>query len=450
MSTPAVQYQTVNPATGEVVETFSAATDADCEAALANAASAYDAWRRCPLAQRAAVLTRTAELVRERIDELATLATEEMGKSRGAARGELGLVADIFDYYATHGPEMLADEEYAPASGGRAIIRRNPVGVLLGIMPWNYPYYQVARFVAPNLLLGNTTILKHAPSCPKSALALAAVLHDAGLPDGAYINIFASNDQIAAMIADDRLQGVSLTGSERAGAAVAEIAGRHLKKVVLELGGSDPMIILDSADVAASARTAYGSRMANRGQACNSPKRMLVPSSLYDDFVTEIVALATADPNDTPLSSRAAAEGVHRQIERAVDQGATLHVGGALSEVGAFLSPAVLTGVTPEMDLYYEEVFGPVVVVHEVRDADHAVEMANDSVYGLGAAIFGSDEDEIMRVADQLDCGMVFVNSAEDSEPDLPFGGMKRSGFGRELSHLAIDEFANLKLIRLP
>ncbi len=446
------EFQVTDPATGELVETFPTATDEECRAALARADAAFRAWRETPLPERTAVLSAAATLFRERADELATHASLEMGKSHRAALGELGLVADICDYYAAEAPRMLADEEYTPASGGRAVVQRRPIGVVLGIMPWNYPYYQVARFMAPNLALGNTVLLKHAPSCPRSAAAIERLLVDAGVPDGVYVNLFATNEQVAELIADPRLQGVSLTGSERAGAAVAEVAGRHLKKVVLELGGSDPLVLLDSADVAASAKRAFGSRMANVGQACNSPKRMIVTEDLYEDFVTEIVALAQRAGESgrlAPLSSRAAAEGVLAQVRSAVDAGATLHTGGELSDVGAFLTPAVLTDVTPEMTVFHEEVFGPVVVVHRVSDEDAAVELANDSPFGLGAAVFSQDEERARAVAERLDTGMVFVNGTEDSEPDLPFGGVRRSGFGRELGRLGIDEFANRKLIRL-
>ncbi|NKX51219.1 NAD-dependent succinate-semialdehyde dehydrogenase, partial [Arthrobacter deserti] len=398
-------------------------------------------------------------LFAERADELAAIITREMGKRLAEAKGELSIVADIFDYYGTEGPAMLADTESPPRSGGRALIQRRPVGALLGIMPWNYPLYQVARFTAPNLVLGNTVLIKHAPSCPASARAIAEVLEDAGLPAGTYVNLYAATSQTELIIADDRVQGVSLTGSERAGAAVAEIAGRHLKKVVLELGGSDPLIVLDSNDLAATVRAAFKSRLSNAGQACNSPKRMLVMDTIYDEFVAEIPDLARAlvpgDPVDpattiAPMSSAAAADEIVEQVADAVAQGATLHTGGGrLEGPRAFISPAVHTGVTPNMRVFHEELFGPAIVVYRVQDEDEAVELANNSVYGLGASVFCTDEQRAVQLAERLECGMVFINQAPDSEPDLPFGGIKKSGFGRELGPWGMGEFANLKLVRL-
>ena len=452
MTTSEPAFRVIDPSDGTVVREYDAATDADIEDSLSRADAGYQRWRNEPVADRAAALARAAAVFRERAEELAGLAHREMGKSVRSGRNEVNLVADIFDYYATEGPSLLADREFRPASGGRAVIVRQPVGVLLGIMPWNYPYYQVARFAAPNLMLGNTVLVKHAPNCPSSALAIAEVLRRAGLPDGGYVNVFASNEQVAAIIADDRVRGVSLTGSERAGAAVAEVAGRHLKKVVLELGGSDPLLVLDADDPAAIARTAYSARMANVGQACNSPKRMIVADGVYEPFLESVVGLARDSATSgrlAPLSSRAAAEAVHAQIRQAVADGAVLHTGGELSEKGAYLTPAVLTGVTPAMALWSQEVFGPAIVVHRVADADEAVAVANSTPYGLGAAVFAADADLARHVADRLECGMVYVNTVEDSEADLPFGGVKRSGFGRELGPYGVEEFANHKLIRL-
>ncbi len=444
-------YNVTNPATLEVLRSYPTASDVEIQAALSRAHAAYSVWRETPLAERAEVLTTAAGMFRERAAELGELAHREMGKSLGAATGEAAFFGDIVDFYVERGPELLRDREFTPASGGRALLQRRPVGVLLGIMPWNYPYYQVARFVAPNLLLGNPILLKHAPSCPSSAAAIEAIFAEAGLPDGAYVNLFATNEQVAAIIADDRVQGVSLTGSERAGAAVAEIAGRHLKKVVLELGGSDPLLVLDTTDPVAMATTAYSARMANTGQACNSPKRMIVVGEGYPQFLDTMVRLAAETANSdrlAPLASEAAAITIQRQVDEAVDAGATLHVGGQRG--GAFVTPAVLTGVTPQMKLYHEEAFGPVIVIHQVAGIDEAVALANDSAFGLGAVVYSDDEELALQVANRLDVGMVYINQPEDSEPDLPFGGIKRSGFGRELAHFGLDEFANHKLIRLP
>ena len=337
-------------------------------------------------------------------------------------------------------------------------MQTEPIGPLVGVMPWNYPYYQVARFVAPNLMVGNTIILKHAEICAGSAEVMAGILHDAGVPDDAYVNVFADHDQIAEMIADPRVRGVSLTGSERAGAAVARTAAEHLTKSVLELGGSDPLIVLEDADIDRVARTAAAARLSNAGQACNSPKRMIVPSARLDEFVAAIVeefeGATLGDPLDEdvdvgPLSSLGARDGVVEQVARAVEQGATLHTGGeALDREGAFMRPAVLTGVTPDMDAYAEEIFGPVAVVHGAESVDHAVELANDVPFGLSGSVWGEDLARAQEVADRLDVGMAYVNEHGTTLPGLPFGGVKRSGYGRELGRWGMGEFVNVRLRR--
>lgn len=444
-------YQVVDPRTDNVVETFPSTSWASAERILDSAHNAFLTWRRSTVAERADTLRAVAALLRENKQELAAHASLEMGKASGAAEGEIGVVADIFEYYAVEGPAMLRPHALSPKSGGSAEIVKAPVGIVLGVMPWNYPYYQLARLIAPNLLLGNAVVVKPAPACPRSAAALEAVLLEAGVPAGVYSTVLLENDDIEKAIADARVQGVSFTGSERVGKIIGQTAGRHLKKAVLELGGSDPLIVLDTADAAAAARTAYSARLANMGQACNSPKRMIVASEAYDTFVAELVTQAKmhgAEQNLAPLASRVAAEGVHSQIRRAVEQGASLLVGGDLSEVGAFVTPAVITNVTPDMDIFSEEVFGPVVVVYETDSEQSAIELANRSPYGLGAAVFTSDPASAERVAAQLEVGMVFLNCVEDSEPDLPFGGVKTSGYGRELGELGILEFCNHKLVR--
>lgn len=450
-------YRVLNPATGEVVETFPTATDADVEAALTSAQSAFESWRDTPIETRAKVVARIAELFTERADELAAIITEEMGKPLSQSKGEAEFCTDIFNYFATEGRTLAADQEIKTFSGGRAVVQKLPVGPLLGIMPWNYPYYQVARFAAPNLMLGNTIILKHAENCPRSALAIQQIMDDAGVPQGAYVNLFASHAQIADIIADPRLQGVSLTGSERAGAIIGELAGKNLKKAVLELGGSDPFVVLDAADVASVADTAWDTRMENTGQACNSNKRMIVMEDIFDDFVARLTARAqaltpgdpAADDENTyaPLSSRAAAEGLAAQVQDAVDKGATLHAGGMLGEGdAAYYSPAVLTGVTPEMRAYREELFGPVAVVYRVGSDDEALRLANDTPYGLGGAVFSTDTARAEKVASRLETGMSNVNTPAAEGAEMPFGGVKRSGFGRELGPLGMDEFVNKRL----
>ncbi|MFI7496704.1 NAD-dependent succinate-semialdehyde dehydrogenase [Kocuria sp. M4R2S49] len=451
-------YRSVDPATGRVLAEYPTATEAGVQEALAGADTAFRAWRAVPIQERAAVAARVGALFTERAPDLAAIITQEMGKPLTEAREEVEFCAEIFAYFADHGPGLAADQPITASAGGRAVIQKRPIGVLLGIMPWNFPYYQVARFVAPNLVLGNTIVLKHAESCPRAALALEQLMAEAGAPAGAYTNLFASHPQVADIIADPRVQGVSLTGSERAGAKVAEIAGRNLKKVVLELGGSDPYVVLDTDDVAASARAAFATRMANTGQACNSNKRMIVSADIYDEFVAELTrqaeALTPGDPaaetdgTFAPLSSRAAAEELAAQIQDAVEAGATLHAGGRLLEgPGAYLEPAVLTGITPDMAAHHEELFGPVAVIYRVADDAEALAVANDTPYGLGGAVFSTDPERARQLAEDLEAGMAAVNAAEAEGAGMPFGGVKRSGYGRELGPLGMDEFVNKRLL---
>jgi succinate-semialdehyde dehydrogenase / glutarate-semialdehyde dehydrogenase len=450
-------YQILNPATGEVEQTFETASDSEIEAALSAAHTAYAAWKDVPIEDRAKVVHRVAELFRERQDELGAIATKEMGKPLSEAVGEADFCGDIFDYFATEGPTLAADQPIKTFSGGKAVVQKLPIGPLLGIMPWNYPFYQIARFAAPNLMLGNTIILKHAESVPGSALAVARLMKDAGVPDGAYVNIFASHDQVETIIADPRIAGVSLTGSERAGAVVAAIAGKNLKKCVLELGGSDPYVILDSDDIEAAADTAWETRISNTGQACNSNKRMIVMDDVFDGFVARLTEhaldLRPGDPNAedegtfAPLSSRRAAEILAEQVDDAVSKGATLHAGGVLGDgPAAYYSPAVLTGITQDMRAYREELFGPVAVVYKVTSDDEALALANDTQYGLGGAVFSTDPERATRIAQRLEVGMANVNTPAGEGAEVPFGGVKRSGFGRELGPLGMDEFVNKRM----
>ncbi|MDR7303777.1 NAD-dependent succinate-semialdehyde dehydrogenase [Haloactinomyces albus] len=451
-------YTVTNAATDELIEEIQNATDAEVRAAIDRVHHGYASWRRRSVADRAKIVARAAELFAERADELAEIMTLEMGKRINEGRGEVGVVVDIFNYYAENGPSMLADEPL-PIKGGEAVIRKEPVGALLGVMPWNFPCYQVARFVAPNLVLGNTILLKHASICPRSAVAIEQVLHDAGVPEDAYVNVFASSKQIPEMLADPRIQGVSLTGSEPAGISVAAEAGKNLKKSVLELGGSDPLIVLDTDDMAETVKATATARMRNCGQSCNAPKRMIVMDDIYDEFVerlTERVAeyYVPGDPADPatklpPLASAAAADEVAGQIETAVRQGATLRTGGHRITPGAYVAATVLTDVTQEMDAYREEIFGPVVLVFRAESEEHAIAIANDSPFGLGASVYGTDRERARRVAEQIEAGMVYLNSSGGSQADLPFGGIKRSGIGRELGPLGIEEFMNKKSIRL-
>jgi succinate-semialdehyde dehydrogenase / glutarate-semialdehyde dehydrogenase len=455
-----VEYKVVNPVTGAVESQFPTATDAEIAAAIERSDAAYRPWSATAVAERAAVLNRVADLYAERVTELAALITREMGKTTAEAVGEIEFVVEIYRYYAEQGPTLLADEPIPSSTGGNAIVRKSAVGPLLGIMPWNYPYYQVARFAGPNLMVGNTILLKHAPQCPESALAMEQLFQDAGLKSDEYVNIFASNEQVADIIADPRVRGVSVTGSERAGTAVASLAGQHLKKVVLELGGSDAFIVLDTADLPGVVTSAVAARMENAGQACNAAKRFIVADALYDDFVEQFTAAmaaqTTGDPFDPatsfgPLSSEAAAAGLMAQVQDAVDKGATVRTGGTRpGGPGAFFNATVLTDVTPQMRAFREELFGPVAVVYKVRDIDEAVALANDTPFGLGGAVFHTDPAVALDIANRLDTGMVWINEAEGGGPDLPFGGTKRSGVGRELGPYGMDEFVNRKLIHVP
>ena len=453
------KYAVTNPATGETITTYPTATDAEIAAAIDGADKAYREWARTTtVEQRAALIAKVADLHRERRQHLAETIVREMGKPIGDALGEVDFSADIYQYYADHGPALLKDEpiELAEGSEGSAFIRKSPMGVLIGIMPWNFPYYQVARFAGPNLILGNTILLKHAAQCPASADAIHQIFADAGFPVGAYTNIYATTDQIATMIADPRVQGVSLTGSERAGAAVAEQAGRHLKKVVLELGGSDPFILLSTDDLDATVEMATNARLDNSGQSCNGAKRFIVIDDLYDAFLEKFVAqMSSTQASDPmveggaygPLSSSSAAEGLEDQVKRAVSGGATVLTGG--TREGNFFSSTVLADVKPGNDAYYEEFFGPVAQVFKVANEAEAVQLANDTPFGLGSYLFTTDPEQAARVADQIEAGMVYVNCVLADSPELPFGGIKRSGSGRELGTLGIDEFVNKKMIRI-
>ncbi|MFD9330350.1 NAD-dependent succinate-semialdehyde dehydrogenase [Streptomyces sp. NPDC060065] len=451
-------YKVTNPATGKVESEYATAGDGDIQHAIARAHASYKVWRSTSLAERSDVLRKVAQLTEDRAAELGRIATREMGKTTTEADGELEFTIAIYRYYADNAAELLADQPLVSHySTGRAWVRRAPIGALLGVMPWNFPYYQVARFAGPNLLVGNTIVLKHAPQCPESALAQEAIFTEAGLPRDAYINIFATNEQVATLIADPRIAGVSVTGSERAGTAVAALAGQHLKKVVLELGGSDPFIVLDTDDVPGVAQAAVAARMENAGQSCNAAKRIIVADTVYDDFAREFTTamgtLVTGDPLDPdtafgPLSSEAAAQALVAQIDDAVSKGATLLTGGHRVEgPGAFVEPTVLADVTPDMRAYHEELFGPAAVLYRVSDKDEAVALANSSAFGLGGAVFSQDEEVALEVADRLDVGMVWINQAEGGGPELPFGGTKRSGIGRELGPLGVDEFVNKKLM---
>jgi succinate-semialdehyde dehydrogenase/glutarate-semialdehyde dehydrogenase len=451
-------YAVVNPATGETIRTYPTIDDDALRAAIDRVHAAHVPWGRgTPLEERAALIRRVGELHAERRETLAAIIVREMGKPMEQALGEVDFCVDIYGFYADRAAELLADEPIELLAGdGTAVVRRASVGVLLGIMPWNFPYYQVARFAGPNLLIGNTILLKHAPQCPESAEAIEQIYRDAGVPDDAYVNIYATNDQIKTVIEDPRVQGVSVTGSGRAGAAVAQIAGANLKKVVLELGGSDPFILLSTDDLDAVVQQAVDARLDNAGQSCNAAKRFVIIDDLYDAFLEKLTAAIEAvdygDPTADgtamgPLSSETAADRLEEQVGRAVEQGATLVTGG--EREGNFYRTTILTDIDQGNDAYREEFFGPVASVYRVGSEEEAVTLANDTPFGLGSYLFTTDADQASRVADQIDAGMVFVNCVLADGAELPFGGVKGSGFGRELGRYGADEFVNKKLIRI-
>jgi succinate-semialdehyde dehydrogenase/glutarate-semialdehyde dehydrogenase len=452
-------YAVVDPATGETVKEYPTITDDELRDAIARADQAHREWSSAStVADRAALIRRVGELHTERRKELAEIIAVEMGKPIGQARGEIAFCASIYEFYADNAEKLMADEpiELVEGSEGSAVVRRSSLGVLLGIMPWNFPYYQVARFAGPNLIIGNTILLKHAPQCPQSAAAMQQMFDDAGFPDGAYVNIYATNEQIEWVIADPRVRGVSVTGSERAGAAVAEIAGRNLKQVVLEMGGSDPFIVLGTDNLDETVQAAVEARLDNAGQSCNAAKRMIVIDKLYEPFLEKFTSALTAaksgDPHERetdigPLSSQLAADRLEDQVRRGVEQGATVVAGGKRN--GNYFEPTVLTDITPDNDIYREELFGPVAQVYRVQSEDEAVALANDTPFGLGSYVMTTDPEQGKRVADKIDAGMVYVNIVGADSAELPFGGTKRSGFGRELGRYGADEFVNKKLIRI-
>jgi succinate-semialdehyde dehydrogenase / glutarate-semialdehyde dehydrogenase len=451
-------YAVVDPATGERVKEYPTISDDDLRAAIARADEAHRTWSASSsVAERAALVRRVAELYVERRQGLAEIIVREMGKPVEQALGEVDFASDIYAYYADNAEELMADEPIKLLAGdGSALVRRSSLGVLLGIMPWNFPYYQVARFAGPNLVIGNTIVLKHAPQCPESAGAMQKLFNEAGFPDGSYENVYATNEQIDWVIADPRVRGVSVTGSERAGAAVAEIAGRNLKKVVLEMGGSDPFILLGTNNLDKTVEDAVAARLDNTGQSCNAAKRFIVVDDLYEPFLEKFTAaLRAVEPGDPtssdseigPLSSTAAADRLEDQVKRAVDQGAKVVVGGGRK--GNFFEPTVLTDIDADNDAYREELFGPVAQVYRVSSEEQAVKLANDTPFGLGSFLMTTDPEQAERVANQIDAGMVYVNIVGADGAELPFGGTKRSGFGRELGTYGADEFVNKKLIRI-
>ncbi|MBK8568159.1 MAG: NAD-dependent succinate-semialdehyde dehydrogenase [Saprospiraceae bacterium] len=450
--------QTTNPYTNKVIQSFDEMTDVVVEKAVATSHDTYQTWKHTDFFVRAQVLHKMAGLLRERIDSLAKMITLEMGKLLSQAEGEIKLSAEIFDYYAKNSAAFLADKKLDPWHG-QAFIRYNPIGVLLGVQPWNFPFYQVARFAAPNIMAGNTILVKHASIVPQCGIAIAELFKDAGAPEGLYTNLLISGKRASALVADKRIKGVSLTGSEEAGASLAAQAGKYLKKSVLELGGSDAFIVLEDADMDKTVEWAVVGRINNNGECCIASKRFIVVESVADEFLAKFKAalskLVIGDPMEHgtqlgPLSTEAAAVHIAEQVQRAVKGGAKIILGGKrVDREGAFMQPTILVNMQPDNPVYYEEFFGPVAAFFRVKDEQAAIDLANDSPFGLGGSVFTQDIERGKMVADQIDTGMVYINHPTWTQADLPFGGTKGSGYGRELSALGIEEFVNKKLIRI-
>ena len=450
---------TTNPATGEPLHHYENFDAAHLEAALARASAAWPHWRATPVSERAAVVRRAAALLDERREAYARLMSVEMGKPVQAARDEAAKCAVTCRWYAEHGAEILAPRTLFEDETGVGRVRYDPLGPVLAVMPWNFPFWQVIRFAAPALVAGNVGLLKHASNVPQCAMALETLFRDAGAPDGVFTTLLLEARRVADVIADRRVAAVTLTGSEGAGAQVGAAAGQHLKKSVLELGGSDPFIVLPSADLDAAARTAVTARTINTGQSCIAAKRFVVHADVYDAFLERFVAgmraLRMGDPLDErhqlgPLATAQIRDEVHEQVQRTVEAGARLLCGGEKPDgPGHFYPATVLADVPREAAAACEEVFGPVAAVFRARDAEEALAIANDTPYGLGSAVWTRDPAEAERFEVGLQAGSVFLNGMVASDPRLPFGGIKRSGYGRELADLGLREFVNVKTVRV-
>jgi succinate-semialdehyde dehydrogenase / glutarate-semialdehyde dehydrogenase len=452
-------YKSVNPFNAEVLKTFDDISDGALETAVARAEKTFSTeWSTSSISDRAAVLKRAAALMRERADELARRVTLEMGKLWNEAKGEVALSADILEYYADHGEKFLAPQRL-DVDEGEATVESAPIGIVFAVEPWNFPYYQLARVAGPSLILGNVMLVKHASNVPQCAEAFERILTDAKAPPGVYTNLFVTKDQIARLIADPRIKAVALTGSEAAGAIVAAQAGKALKKSTMELGGSDAFIVLEDADLDRAVSWAVWGRMNNTGQCCIAAKRFIVVDAIAEEFLRRFRAsleqLKAGDPLDPtttlgPLSSEGALAELLRQVQEAVAGGAKVVLGGKrLDRKGAFIQASILTDISRNNPAYYQEFFGPVALFFRVQDEHAAIALANDSPFGLGGSVFTQDLERGKRVARQVSTGMVFVNQATWTAPDLPFGGIKNSGYGRELSELGMQEFVNKKLIRV-
>lgn len=453
-------YKTINPYTNEVEKEFPNATDKELEAVLAKAHQLYLDWRNDSesLEDRKAILHRVADILRERRTEYATIMSHDMGKLIGEAEGEVDLCADICDYYADKADEFLKPRTLE-TDAGKAYYIKQSTGVLVAVEPWNFPFYQIARVFAPNFIIGNPMILKDASNCPASAQAFADAVLEAGAPEGSLNNMFISYDQVAKAIADKRVSGVCLTGSERGGMSVAAEAGKNLKKTTMELGGNDAFIILDDADWDLVKEVAPQARLYNAGQVCTSSKRFIVMADKYDEFLDVLKdafsAVRMGDPTDrtttlAPLNSKSAKEKLEKQVELAVENGAKVYYGNEKVDLpGQFFMPTILTDITPDNPIFDQEMFGPVASVYKVNSEEEAIALANNSSYGLGNTVFGEPE-HAARVAAKIETGMSWINSGWASLPELPFGGVKNSGYGRELSELGFNAFVNEHLVFEP
>ncbi|CAB3768265.1 NAD-dependent succinate-semialdehyde dehydrogenase [Paraburkholderia solisilvae] len=454
-----MSFSTINPATGKVVKEFPLQSDEQIFAALTTADTRYrEDWKYRSVAERARIVARAAQILREKRDEYATYPTLEMGKVVWQSYAEVDLVAEILDYYAKNAEQFLAPQPL-PGEPGATLVAE-PVGVLLAIEPWNFPYYQLARVAAPQIIAGNVVMMKHAENVPQCALAFARLFEEAGAPEGVYTNLFCSVEQVGKLIEDFRVRGVALTGSERAGTSVAERAGRNLKKVILELGGSDPALILEGASLDLAIEQTVMGRTFNSGQGCVNVKRVIVVGKergekMLAALKARFAALKVGDPHDEatvlgPVSSERALDVLLKQIDEAKAGGATIvHGGKRVDRSGFYLEPTIITDIDRNNPFYHQEAFGPVLSFYVVNSEEEAIKLANDSKYGLGAFIFDTDIEHAKQVASRLDVGMVYINSCFADSPGLPFGGVKNSGFGREMSELGIGEFLNRKLVRV-
>jgi succinate-semialdehyde dehydrogenase/glutarate-semialdehyde dehydrogenase len=449
-------FATINPATEELLAEFPEDTPQSVDAKLDKARGAFLEWRTLSVQERSVPLRAAAEYLRANKDRLAGLITLEMGKPIVEAEAEIEKCAFGCDYFGLHAHEFLADRP-ATSNATESYLTFEPLGTILAIMPWNFPFWQVFRFAAPALMAGNTAVMKHAASVPQCAQAIAGVFHEAGFPDGVFQSIFVSNDRVQPIIEDERIHAVTLTGSDIAGAKVAEESGRVLKKTVLELGGSDPFIVLSDADLDFTVRMAVNARYQNTGQSCIAAKRFIVADRLFDDFLAlfseAVEGLAAGDPSERetkigPLAREDLRDRLEEQVRRSIEQGARVVTGGHRPERrGYYYTPTVLTDVRPGMPAFDEETFGPVAAVIRAADREEAITLANRNRYGLGASLWTQNVDEAKQIARRIEAGMVFVNGIVASDPRLPFGGIKRSGYGRELSEFGIHEFVNVKTV---